>query len=81
MIPATPVLNGKDYVDTEQLTKCLATEIPRGVLRCSVMGECRSNSTLRVYFTRMDCGIYLYHPSAVITVSRYVDQSTAFRNP
>jgi len=74
------VLNGKVYIDTERLTKCFVTEIPRGDARCSVMGERRNNSTLRVYFTRMDCGIYLYHPSAVITVSRYVDQATAFRN-
>jgi len=49
LIPAAPVLNGKVYIDTEQLTKCFATEIPRGDVRCSVTGERRSNSTLRVY--------------------------------
>jgi hypothetical protein len=67
LIPVTPVLNGKVNIDTEQLTSCFVTEIPRGDVRCSVMGEHRSNSTSRVYFTRMDCRMYLYHPSAVFT--------------
>jgi len=43
------MLNGKVYIDTEQLTKCFTTEIPRGDVRCSVTGERRFNSTLRVY--------------------------------